>query len=303
MSIVLDRPTATVRTRVDLHLHSTVSDGDDTPGGLARKCADAGLRVAALTDHDSMAGFPEFRTVAEAAGLTVVAGAEVTAEWGGQETHCLAYFVDPDDELFRRRIGGVRGAEVDWWRAWFGQAADLGVDITWAQVEERFGEDRVAFLGDYLDLFLTRAGSDPRFSGYERGGVHRELIAQWCREGQPLHVPHPRRPPLAEVARWIREARGVPVLAHPGRLRDEPETSLPLLRDMGFGGLEAWTTWHDPADTRRVLAACESLGLVPTQGSDFHGGRLKPWSPAPGLVPEAAPDPLEIVERLHDARA
>ncbi|MFD7505038.1 PHP domain-containing protein [Streptomyces sp. NPDC059850] len=302
MTIVLDRPVATARTPVDLHLHSTVSDGDDTPADLARACVEAGLAVAALTDHDSVAGVAEFRAVAEPAGLTVVAGTEITVEWGGQEAHCLAYFVDPADPVFAARIDGVRGAEVEWWRTWFGRAADLGVGISWADVTQRFGADRVAFLGDYLDLFLTAAAGDPRFGGYERGGRHSRLIAEWCRAGQPLHVPHPTRPPLGDVARWIREAGGVAVLAHPARLRDEPETALARLRDLGVGGVEAWTTWHDPADTRRVLAACASLGLVASQGSDCHGGRLKPWSPAPGLVPEAAPDPMSMVERLHAAR-
>ncbi|MFI6845045.1 PHP domain-containing protein [Kitasatospora sp. NBC_00085] len=303
MSIVTDRPTATARTTVDLHLHSTVSDGDDTPAALARACVAAGLKAVAITDHDSMAGYEEFRAVAEPAGLTVVPGAEITAHWEGQEIHCLGYFVNPADQAFQARLAGVRGAEVAWWRTWFEQAGALGVDIDWSVAAERFGADRVAFLGDYLDLFLAAADPDPRFASYEQGGHHREFITDWCKAGKPLHVPAPRRPPLAEVVGWIREAGGAAVLAHPGRITDDPQQALAELPGLGVTGLEAWTTWHDPADTRRVVAACEALGLVPTQGSDFHGGRLKPWSPAPGLVPEAAPDPLALLDRLHRASA
>ncbi|WP_062209129.1 PHP domain-containing protein [Streptomyces sp. NBRC 109706] len=302
MTIVSDRPVATVRTTVDLHLHSVVSDGDDSPAELARKCVAAGLRIAACTDHDSMAGFEEFRAVAEPAGLTVVAGTEITALWAGQEVHCLGYFVDPDDADFRARVGRVHDAETGWWRTWFDQAEALGVDISWAAVEGRFGKDRVGYLGDYLDAFLAAAGTDPRFAGYERGGRHSRFIAEWCKAGQPLHVPHPWRPGLAEVAGWIRQAGGVAVLAHPGRIREEPGTAPSGLADLGVSGLEAWTTWHDPEDTRRVLEACDSFGLVPTQGSDFHGGRLKPWSPAPGLVPEAVGNAEAMVDRLYERR-
>jgi predicted metal-dependent phosphoesterase TrpH len=302
MTIVLDRPTATVRTTVDLHLHSTVSDGDDTPEELARKCVAAELGVAACTDHDSMAGFDRFRAVAEPAGITVVPGAEVTATWRDAEVHCLAYFMDPADGVFRDRLAGVHATEVRWWRTWFGQAADLGVDISWAAVADRFGADRVAYLGDYLDMFLAAASADPRFAGYERGGRHGEFIAEWCKPGQPLHVPRPWRPGLSDVVGWIRSAGGVAVLAHPGRLPGDPEVVLADLAGIGVAGFEAWTTWHDDADTGRVVAACDRFGLVATQGSDFHGGRLKPWSPAPGLVPSAAPDPFAIVESLYGRR-
>ncbi|MFD5424229.1 PHP domain-containing protein [Streptomyces sp. NPDC127084] len=302
MSIVLHRPVATAHTPVDLHLHSSVSDGDDSPAGLARRCVEAGLRVVACTDHDSVAGHEEFRTVAEAGGLTVVPGVEITARWGGQEVHCLAYFVDLADTAFHERVTGVRRAEVEWWRTWFEQAAALGVDLTWDTVTRRFGADRVAFLGDYLDLFLTAARDDARFAGYERGAGHDRFIAEWCRAGRPLHVPHPWRPELAEVADWIRAAGGVAVLAHPGRVQEGPGTDFADLRRLGVAGLEAWTTWHDPDVTERVLKVCDTHGLLPSQGSDFHGGRLKPWSPAPGLVPEAAPDPMALVDRLHAAR-
>jgi 3',5'-nucleoside bisphosphate phosphatase len=297
MTIVLDRPLATTRTVVDLHLHSTISDGDDSPAGLARKCVEAGLKVVACTDHDSMAGYDAFRAVAEPAGLTVVPGTEITARWHGHEVHCLAYFFDPANTGLRTRVEQVHRTEVDWWKAWFGRAEQTGVPISWTVAAEKFGADRVAYLGDYLDTFLAAAGDDPRFTGYERGSRHDRFIAEWCRPGQALHVPSPWRPELADVVGWIQSAGGVAVLAHPGRLPGDP---LAELAEVGFTGFEAWTTWHDEADTARVVAACERFGLVATQGSDFHGGRLKPWSPAPGLVPSAAPDPLRIVETLHE---
>jgi 3',5'-nucleoside bisphosphate phosphatase len=299
MSIVLDRPLASERTVVDLHLHSTISDGDDNPAELAGKCVEAGLKVVACTDHDSTTGYDAFRAAAEPAGLTVVPGTEITARWHNHQVHCLAYFFDPGDAGFRTRLEQVHRAAVDWWRAWFDRAEQIGVPVSWSLVAGKFGADRVAYLGDYLDTFLAAAGDDPRFAGYERGGTHERFIAQWCQPGQALHVPRPWQPDLAEVVGWVRSAGGAAVLAHPGRLPGEP---LAELAEIGLAGFEAWTTWHDEADTVRVVAACERFGLVATQGSDFHGGRLKPWSPAPGLVPSAASDPLRTVEALWAGR-
>jgi 3',5'-nucleoside bisphosphate phosphatase len=299
MTIVLDRPLATKSTVVDLHLHSTFSDGDDSPADLAGKCAEAGLEVVSCTDHDSVAGYDAFRAVVEPMGLTVVPGTEITARWQGRQVHCLGYFFDPGDTTFRARVEQVHRAAVDWWKAWFARAEQIGVPIGWSVVAGKFGADRVAFMGDYLDTFLAAAGDDPRFAGYEQGGTHEQFIAQWCQPGQALHRPGPWQPELAEVVDWIRSAGGAAVLAHPGRL---PGAPLAELAGIGLTGFEAWTTWHDEADTARIVAACERFGLVATQGSDFHGGRLKPWSPAPGLVPSAASDPLRTVEALQAGR-
>lgn len=297
------RPIADQPTTVDLHLHSLVSDGDESPAALAQRCVEAGLRVVACTDHDSTTGLAEFTAVAEAAGLRVIPGCEVTVTWRGQELHCLAYFVDPADTLFRDRIDNVRHTEVAWWRDWFDQAGSVGVPINWAMVAERFGADRVAYIGDYLDFFLDRADGDPRFAGYPRRN-HRRFIQQWCKPGQALHVPHPWRPELSEVVSWVAESGGVTVLAHPGRAfpADEMSDRCAELAEIGVTGIEVWTTWHDHGDIERLAKLCDEHGLVGSQGSDYHGVRLKPWAPSPGLVPAQAPDPMEIVARLQAAR-
>lgn len=298
-----DRPVADQPTDVDLHLHTLVSDGDESPAELARRCLAAGLRVVACTDHDSVAGVAEFAAVAEPAGLRVIPGCEVTVTWRGQELHCLAYFVDLHDEVFRDRIDNVRRVEVAWWRDWFDQAGTIGVPVDWATVARRFGADRVAYIGDYLDFFLDAAQGDPRFADYPRGN-HAQLIKEWCKPGQPLNVPHPWRPELAEVVRWVAEAGGVTVLAHPARAfpADELPDRLAELAGLGLTGIEVWTTWHHHDDIDRLAGLCDQHGLVATQGSDYHGVRLKPWAPAPGLVPARAADPMEIVARLEAAR-
>jgi len=290
------------RTHVDLHLHTSLSDGDDAPGELAERCHRAGVRVAACTDHDTLAGAAAFGAAARRLGITPVPGCEITALWHGREVHCLAYFVDPGDAVLPGRLALVRGAELDWWRAWFRRAGAIGAPVTWADVEAKVGTDRVPYIGDLLDLFLVAVDGDPRFAGYPRGGRHDRFIGDWCRAGRALHVPKPWRPQLAEVAGWICDAGGVAVLAHPARsLGDEP-WRLDELRGAGLAGVEVWSTWHDPAQIRRLAEECCRLGLIGTQGSDYHGARLKPWVPRPGVVPEGAPDPTAIVDELAARR-
>lgn len=296
-------PLAQERVQVDLHLHTRYSDGDDDPTELAYRCAEAGLRIVSCTDHDTMAGVTEFRAAAAGWGIEVVPGCEITAAEGGRDRHCLIYFVDPADDQNQQRITEVRRAEIEWWRTWFDQAEQVGVAVSWQAAEQRFGSDRIAYIGDYLDFFLDAAAGDERFAQYPRGR-HDELIQQWCRAGQPLHVPRPWRPSLGEVAQWAADAGGVAVLAHPVRefATDELPVLLATLAEAGFAGLEAWTTWHSPADSARVAAACAAAGLVATQGSDYHGARLKPWAPAPGLVPAVCPDPWAVLDMLEAAR-
>ncbi|MGW0811420.1 PHP domain-containing protein [Nonomuraea sp. NPDC002799] len=283
---------ATLPCPVDLHLHTRCSDGDDDPATLARRCVAAGLRAVSVTDHNTMAGVERLSQAAGSA-LTVVPGCEVTAEWDGAETHCLAYFVDPGDLLFQERVRRVHDAELRWWRAWAERVAHLGAPLTWEGVARTLGGDRVAYVGDYLTLLIE--SGDHRFASYTGTAA---LAADWCRPGRPLHLQQPWRPGLLEVLAWIAEAGGVAVLAHPG----EAVPRLERLCDAGLGGLEVWTSWHTPADSARLAAVCARLDLVATAGSDYHGTRVKPWVPGPGLLPALPPHPLAILDALHARR-
>ncbi|MFD5778887.1 PHP domain-containing protein [Streptomyces sp. NPDC126933] len=296
---------ATLATPIDLHLHTRHSDGDEAPGELAQRCVDAGLRVAAVTDHNTVAGIAAFEK-AVSGRLTVVPACEVTATWRGEETHCLAYFVDPHDLRFKERIGGVHDAELAWWRTWTDRVQAIGVPLTWDDVARRIGGHRVAYVGDYLALLLEAAHGDPRFAEYTSEAYGR-LVADWCRPGQLLHVEHPEKPDVIDVLSWIDEAGGVAVLAHPGQFvtgldSSECVTLLEPLREVGLAGLEVWTSWHTPADSGRLADVCNLLGLVATAGSDYHGVRVKPWAPRPGLLPALPADPLTAIDALHDRR-
>jgi predicted metal-dependent phosphoesterase TrpH len=286
---------------VDLHLHTRFSDGDEEPSRLAEACAAAGLRVAAITDHNTLAGVAAFRA-AIGDRCRVLTGCEITTRWRGEEVHCLGYLVREDDPGLTAQLALVHSAELQWWREWVQQASRIGVPLDWAEVQRRVGANRVAYPSDFVRLLLEAAGDDPRFRDYHPGD-ERRLAAQWCRPGQPLHVPEPWWPELTEAIGWISEAGGVAVLAHPARLLDAPNgvaEELAVLRGAGLAGVEVWTTWHTPTQSARLMRLCTEVGLLPTVGSDYHGTRIKPWAPGPGLVPVLPPEPFALVDALHD---
>lgn len=285
-------------TPVDLHLHTRASDGDDPPEELADRAARAGVQVAAVTDHDTMRSVGAFRAAA-AGRFTVIPACEVSSTWHGEDAHCLAYWVSEADTEFSTRVGRARECELVWWRAWVDRAAAFGVPLTWDDVDREIGPDRIAATEDYLALLQRQAGDDPRFERY--AGDSRLLVAELCKPGQPLHVPHPWLPGLPAVIGWIVAAGGVPVLAHPPDSWTDADFA--LLREAGLAGLEVWTTWHDPERSAGLAECCARTGLIATAGSDYHGERVKAWTRQPGFLPAVPDDPLSIVEALWRWRA
>lgn len=296
---------ATLAGPVDLHLHTRRSDGDESPAEVARRCLAARLRVASVTDHNTMAGIAEF-TGTVGRSMTVVPGCEVTARWRGEEVHCLAYFIDPADRRFQRQLQRTHDADLEWWQAWAERVRHIGVPLTWEDIAERIGGDRIAYPGDYLALLAQAARDDPRFAGYGPTEYER-LATDWCRPGRPLHVPEPWMPDIVDVLSWIADAGGVSVLAHPARVLDVSDRAqcralLKPLVTAGLAGLEVWTSWHTPAESAGLARICAGLGLVATAGSDYHGVRVKSWVADPGRLPALPPEPMAVLDALCDRR-
>ncbi|CAM5588358.1 PHP domain-containing protein (plasmid) [Streptomyces viridifaciens] len=284
---------------VDLHLHSRASDGDFAPEELAQRAVAAGVAVASCTDHDTFASADAFRVAFEALGGRCVTGCEVSTSWLGMETHLLVYGAPHPD--FARRVRRIHDDHLACLRQRVEAARAIGVPVSWAEVESLVGADRIPYFGEILRLVQRKATADERFAHYTPDTLL-DLQRDWFEEGRPLYVPEPGWPPLLDVIGWARAAGGVPVLAHPARVLAQLPAgldALPGLRDAGLAGLEAWTTWHTRAETEAVLDLCARLRLVATQGSDFHGTRIKPWATGPGLVPGGgSPDPQALVEAL-----
>lgn len=275
---------------VDLHMHSTASDGERTPEELAALCAEAGLSTVALTDHNTTLNVAAMTAACAVLGIDVVPACEISARWQEREHHCLAYFVDPDDPVLAARIERVRLEDLARSRRWVENAWRDGIPLSWEDVEARVGVDRVPPFALLADALVEAAGDDPRVAG-RRGSLYAERFAP----GRPWATEPPWQPGLEEAIAWVREAGGVPVLAHPGASLGpiDPETALAQLREAGLLGVEAWTTWHREATSLRFDELGRRAGLAITAGADFHGPTVKGFVAAPGQVSHNGPEVLE----------
>jgi 3',5'-nucleoside bisphosphate phosphatase len=282
---------------VDLHLHSDRSDGELAVTELLGLCAGHSLRLLAVTDHD---------VIAETAprGPAAITGIEVTAVWCGREVHCLGYLYRPGDERLRESVAGYRDAVLAGWRDIVARAARYGCQLSWAEVEAAFGADRVPYPVRMLDLLLARAADDAPLAA-ARGWSHERRVAAWLAPGRPLHVEEPVPPGLTRVIGWLRQAGGVPVLAHPLAqwTPDQLGADLPVLRGAGLAGLEAWSTWHRAPGSAATLAElCRRYGMIATAGSDFHGEGVKAWVRHPGATGRDLPNADDLLQSLLTAR-
>ncbi|HEX3607983.1 MAG TPA: PHP domain-containing protein, partial [Candidatus Dormibacteraeota bacterium] len=211
---------------VDLHMHTTASDGDLEPEELVARCAAAGLSTIAVTDHNSTVHVPRAAGECARLGLELIPACEISTRWNGSEHHLLAYFVPLDDPLFQGRIERVRGSDLERSRRWVENAAAAGFGLTWEAVEAAVGSDRVPPFAVVRRLLLEAAAGDPRLDSV--ASAPQRLYPEWFAAGRPLAIEPPWQPALPEAIAWVREAGGVPVLAHPGAtLGDlDPESAL-----------------------------------------------------------------------------
>jgi hypothetical protein len=251
-------------TRIDLHCHSTASDGTLTPAQLVTAGSRAGLDVLAITDHDTTGGWDE-AAAAKPEGLSLVRGAELSCRWFGSRPavplHLLAYLFDPAEprlagDLAQLRTDRERRAEQIVTKL----RAD-GVPISWDEV---LGYARGGSVGrPHIAQALIRAGLV--------GTTNEAFASQWL--GSRYFVPKADLD-VFEAVRAVREAGGVAVFAHPratSRGRVVPDRLIPELAEAGLFGLEADHEDHTPDERAHVRQLAERLGLVVTGSSDFHG--------------------------------
>jgi len=289
-----------VTPRVDLHMHTVASDGDLQPEELVARCAEQGLSTIAVTDHNSTCSVARARAACEERGLELISACEISTRWQDREHHLLAYFVPLDDPLFQERIERVRQADVERSRRWVDNAAREGFALRWEDVEALAGPDRVPPFALLSRALLDTAGDDPRLVRYRES--RGSLFGDWFARGRPLATEAPYQPDLREAIAWVREAGGVPVLAHPGAtLGDiDAETAFTELRGEGLGGVEAWTTWHGIDASQRFAALGEAAGLAVTAGADFHGPTVKPRVANPGQVTNNGPEVIDGLLRERE---
>ncbi|MFF9775507.1 PHP domain-containing protein [Streptomyces sp. NPDC013978] len=250
--------------RIDLHCHSTASDGTDTPSELVRKAGAAGLDVVALTDHDTTRGHAE-AIAALPEGLTLVTGAELSCRLDGVSMHMLAYLFDPEepDLLAEREL--VRDDRVPRARGMITKLNELGVPVTWEQVARIAGGGSVG--RPHVATALVELGVVPTVSD--------AFTEQWLADGGRAYVAKHETDPF-EAIRLIKGAGGVAVFAHPAavkRGRTVPESAIAELAAAGLDGIEVDHMEHDPATRARLRGLAKELGLLTTGSSDYHGSR------------------------------
>ncbi|MEU6760046.1 PHP domain-containing protein [Streptomyces sp. NPDC046685] len=250
--------------RIDLHAHSTASDGTDTPAELMRAAAGAGLDVVALTDHDTVAGYAE-AVAALPAGLTLVTGAELSCRLDGVGMHMLAYLFDPDEAELHAERELVRDDRTPRAQAMIGKLQALGVDVTWDQVARIAGAGSVG--RPHIATALVELGVVPTVSD--------AFTPEWLADGGRAYAEKHELNPF-DAIRLVKAAGGVTVFAHPAavkRGRCVPEAAIAELAAAGLDGIEVDHMDHD-ADTRaRLRGLAADLGLLTTGSSDYHGSR------------------------------
>ena len=271
--------------RVDLHCHSTASDGEYPPADVARRAQAAGLAAIALTDHDTTGGLPEATRAGEALGLRVVSGCEfsVKAPWG--ELHLLGYFLPPGHARLEEFLAGTRAARHRRAEQIVGHLRRLGVMIELADIVRV--ADGGAVGRPHVARVLVQRGVSVDMN---------DAFARYLGRGRPAYVEKPL-PTLQQVTELVHAVGGVAVAAHLGDHGTEGQ--IRQFQEQGLDGLEVRHPSHSPGIERRLTGIAQRLGLAISGGSDWHGDMEVGDSHAPLGGMEV---PLEWLEKLEERR-
>ena len=267
---------------VDLHLHTTASDGRLSPTELVRFLDQRGIKIAAITDHDSTEALDEANKAGEEfPGLTLITGIELSTEIPHGEVHILGYFIKREDQGLQRTLREFRLSRVDRARGMVEKLAQMGLKIEWERV--------MAFAGDgsvgrpHIALAMIE-------KGYIRDT--KEAFERYLGHNGPAHVERKKLSPADAIA-LIQGVDGAAVLAHPSWV-DNLEDLLPQMKEAGLAGMEVHYGSYSPEVVRDLAKLAERFDLIPCGGSDYH---------AMGAVGESLPGdvgpPEGVVRKLR----
>jgi len=247
---------------IDLHVHTTASDGSLSPSEVVRRANSLGLKAIAITDHDTVAGVEEALKEGESSKVEVIPGIELSVDVSKGTCHLLGYFIDFKDKNLSKKLQLVQRAREERNLKMLKKLKELGIELTLEEVKT-FAKDGQ----------LCR----PHFAlaMFKRGYVSSvdEAFERFLKKGGPAYVEKFRLSPK-EAIRMILEAKGIPVLAHPFTLELEEnqfEVFLKELREHGLKGIEAYYPDHTPEQTEVYERLGTKYGLLITGGTDFHG--------------------------------
>jgi len=274
---------------IDLHLHSNFSDGTLSPTELFALGRERELEVMALTDHDTVAGIPEAREAAAAAGIELVHGVEFSAEHDGVSLHVLAYWPDEQDPDFLAELTRLQDTRLRRGELMVEKLQELGYPVTFERVREISGG--VNIVRPHIAQALVEAGVIPE----EKDAYTEDFIG----DGGRAYVEKHALAPLDALA-LIHKAGGVCVIAHPGMWRGNDPVPDELLEQMaqgGMDGIEVDHPDHTPEQRAHYRGLAERWNLVPTGSTDYHGER------SPGVTPGDETTAREAFEELKARRS
>jgi hypothetical protein len=248
--------------RLDLHLHTTCSDGSVEPARVLAMAKTAGVVALAITDHDIVQGIPEALAAGAELGIEVIPGIELSSLHGQIEVHILGYGLDWQDSTLAGRLARLRAGRHERNPVIIERLRALGLAVTYEEVLALAGTEAVG--RPHIARLLMQ-------KGYVTSA--KEAFDRYLAEGAAAYVPR-SLPTPAEAIGWLRDAGGVPVLAHPLWLKQSGESlfrTCAMLKEAGLMGVEVHYSTHKPQQTAEYLDVAKRLDLLVTGGSDFHG--------------------------------
>lgn len=283
--------TAPLRSAVDLHAHSSASDGELDPDALVRHAAAAGVRTLALTDHDTLAGLDAAGRAARDTGVTLIPGVELSVTWESRTLHVVGLGFDPQSPALASGLTGLQQRRQQ-------RAVAIGARV-----------ERLGVADAYLRAHALAAGGQITRSHFARllvdTGVCRDArraFQRYLSAGKPAYV-GAQWATLEQAVGWLRAAGGVAVLAHPHRYTLGTGARMRLLeqfRTIGGQAIEVCCATSTPAEIQSSARHARELGLAGSVASDFHG-RFQPWARI-GAVAELPHGVTPVLELLDQGR-
>jgi len=277
---------------IDLHTHSTFSDGSLTPEQLAGQAASIGLTAIALTDHDSIGGIDRFLAACRTQGVRGIPGVEISLDFPAGTMHILGYFIDPYHAGLTQHIARLKAGREHRNQEILRQVNAMGMPLTMKEVAAFAGEDNVGRL-HFAQALLAR--------GYIR--TRDEAFQKYLAKGKPGYAERLRMTP-AEGVGILRSAGGLAVLAHPFTLNLGQQALTALVRDLaraGLDGIEVFYPQHNSKHVKYYRDLARQFHLTATGGTDFHGAPMPDIKLGSGFGTLDVPD--TVLEELDARRA
>lgn len=277
----------------DLHCHSVVSDGTLEPEALAARARANGVDLWALTDHDEIGGQHRARDAALAQGMAYLTGTEISITFAGTTVHIVGLGFDPDDTALKAGLRATRGGREERARDMAEGLAQIGIHGTYEGALKYVGNPEL-ISRTHFARHLVESGVCSDTS---------EVFRKYLIEGKPGFVPH-RWATLGESVRWITQAGGMAVIAHPGRYKFTPNEEYALFSEFkthGGRGVEVVTGSHTAAEYAKYADTALEFGLLASRGSDFHspGESHTDLGTLPPLPKNLTPVWEALSERVH----